>query len=161
MEKMGLPRDAVRNALVRDGLDPAIIDLDPNKSVAFQLKKKTNAAGSLVSPTKPAKKKKVRRKKIYWNPIDPKKLNEDSMWNIVRDAITMDKLKYDEKEFEELVSTFACLFPILRWHLRAEILTFFFLYPSSLPNRRTSLKQRKQAKKKRRRSWSKRLIRKG
>lgn len=105
MEKMGLPRDAVRNALVRDGLDPAIIDLDPNKSVAFQLKKKKTAPGMAAATTPKKslkKKKKVRRKKIYWNPIDPGKLNEDSMWNIVRDAVTMDKLNYDQQEFEEL-----------------------------------------------------------
>ncbi|KAG7367541.1 formin homology 2 domain containing protein [Nitzschia inconspicua] len=98
MEKMGLPRDAVKNALIRDGKDPGIIDLDPNKSVAYQMKKKK--APSAAAPLK--KKKKVRRKKIYWNPIDPGKIKEDSMWNIVRDYVAMDKLKYDQKEFEDL-----------------------------------------------------------
>lgn len=98
MEKMGLPRDAVKNALVRDGKDPGIMDLDPNKSVAFQIKR--NAPSGTKKSAK--KKKKVRRKKIYWNPIDPGKLKEDSMWNIVRDYVAMDKLTYDEKEFEEL-----------------------------------------------------------
>lgn len=29
---------AVQNAMQRDGLDPAIMDLDPNKSVASQMK---------------------------------------------------------------------------------------------------------------------------
>eukprot|EP00934_Nitzschia_sp_Nitz4_P006014 Nitzschia sp. Nitz4//scaffold124_size66437//25636//38731//NITZ4_006111-RA/size66437-processed-gene-0.6-mRNA-1//1//CDS//3329534552//6004//frame0 len=97
MLAMGLPAGAVKNALERDGKDPAILDMDPTKSVAFQLKKK--GAGN----KKPVKKKKrVRRKKIYWNPIDPSKLKEDSMWNIVRGAIAMDKLKYDQKEFEDL-----------------------------------------------------------
>jgi hypothetical protein len=99
MEKMGLPRDAVKNALVRDGKDPEIMDFDPNKSVAFQMKqKKTEVVGK--KSTK--KKRKVRRKKIYWNPIDPGKIKEDSMWNIVRDYVAMDKLNYDHKEFEEL-----------------------------------------------------------
>jgi hypothetical protein len=99
MEKMGLPRDAVKNALVRDGKDPGIIDLDRNKSLGFQMKMKKSSMG----PKKPVKKKKkVRRKKIYWNPIDPGKIKEDSMWNIVRDYVAMDKLKYDQKEFEEL-----------------------------------------------------------
>jgi hypothetical protein len=98
MEKMGLPRDAIKNALIRDGKDPGIIDLDPNKSVASQMKKK-----KAVSPVAAAKKKKkVRRKKIYWNAIDPGKIKKDSMWNIVRDNVGMDKLKYDQKEFEEL-----------------------------------------------------------
>ena len=39
MLKMGLPLGAVKNALQRDGLDPAILDLDPNKSVGSQTKK--------------------------------------------------------------------------------------------------------------------------
>ncbi|KAL3923123.1 MAG: hypothetical protein SGILL_001834 [Bacillariaceae sp.] len=99
MEKMGLPRDAVKNALVRDGKDPAIMDFDPNKSVAFQMKQKKSA---VVGKKSAKKKKKVRRKKIYWNPIDPGKIKEDSMWNIVRDYVAMDKLNYDQKEFEEL-----------------------------------------------------------
>ncbi|CAJ1948777.1 unnamed protein product [Cylindrotheca closterium] len=94
---MGLPIGAVKNALERDGKDPDVLDLDPEKSVAYQLKE---ASTSRKSPTK--KKKRVRRKKIYWNPIDPGKLKENSMWHIVRDVVDMNKLNYDQKEFEEL-----------------------------------------------------------
>jgi len=94
---MGLPLGAVKNALERDGKDPSVLDLDPEKSVAYQLKE---SAASKKSPTK--KKKRVRRKKIYWNPIDPGKLKENSMWHIVRDVVNMNKLNYDQKEFEEL-----------------------------------------------------------
>lgn len=36
MLKMGLPIGAVKNALQRDGKDPAIIDLDPDKSIRSQ-----------------------------------------------------------------------------------------------------------------------------
>jgi hypothetical protein len=36
---------AVKNALVRDGLDPDIMDLDPNKSVASQMKKDEDGDG--------------------------------------------------------------------------------------------------------------------
>ena len=35
----GLPIGAVKNAIQRDGLDPSIMDLDPEKSVASQLEK--------------------------------------------------------------------------------------------------------------------------
>jgi hypothetical protein len=101
MEKMGMPKDVVRNALVRDGKNPAIIDFDPSKSVEFQLKK-LNSTKSSEKPVAKKKKKKVRRKKIYWNPIDPSKLKKDSLWNIVRDHIAMGNLDYDKKEFEEL-----------------------------------------------------------
>merc|ERR1712085_145296 len=37
MSKMGLPLGAVQNAMQRDGIDPSIMDLDPEKSVASQL----------------------------------------------------------------------------------------------------------------------------
>merc|ERR1712238_593425 len=37
MVKMGLPKGSVKNALVRDGKDPGIVDLDPNKSLKSQL----------------------------------------------------------------------------------------------------------------------------
>ena len=99
MKKMGLPKDAVRNALARDGKDSSIIDLDPEKSVVFQMKKKNSFP---KNATIKKKKKKVRRKKIYWNPVDPNKLKKDSLWNIVRDHVQMGSLDYDQKEFEEL-----------------------------------------------------------
>jgi hypothetical protein len=100
MEKMGMPKDVVRNALVRDGRNPAIADFDPKMSVEFQLKKLKSLPEKPV--VKKKKKKKVRRKKIYWNPIDPSKLKKDSIWNIVSDRVEMENLDYDQKEFEEL-----------------------------------------------------------
>jgi hypothetical protein len=36
MMKMGLPVGAVKNAIERDGKDPTVMDLDPEKSIAFQ-----------------------------------------------------------------------------------------------------------------------------
>ena len=36
MLKMGLPMGAVKNAVQRDGKDPSIMDLDPNKSLKSQ-----------------------------------------------------------------------------------------------------------------------------
>lgn len=74
-----------------------IMDLDPDKSVAFQLSQKS---GRLIHRKK--EKKRVRRKKIYWTPIDPGKVNEESIWSMVRGSVEMDKLKYDPKEFENL-----------------------------------------------------------
>ena len=55
MLAMGLPKGAVKNALERDGKNASIIDLDPNKSVAFQMKK----SGS--TSKKPAKKTPAKR----------------------------------------------------------------------------------------------------
>jgi hypothetical protein len=36
MLKMGLPMGAVKNAVQRDGKDPSVMDLDPNKSIKSQ-----------------------------------------------------------------------------------------------------------------------------
>lgn len=36
MLKMGLPMGAVKNAVQRDGKDPSMMDLDPNKSIKSQ-----------------------------------------------------------------------------------------------------------------------------
>ena len=44
MLKVGLPIGAVKNALVRDGLSPDVMDLDPDKSLAIQQKKKDEDA---------------------------------------------------------------------------------------------------------------------
>ena len=123
MLKMGLPTEAVKHAMKRDDKDPTvslctvswtlpnyvvlkvvlpsffiqIMDLDPDKSVAFQLSQKS---GRLVHRKK--EKKRVRRKKIYWTPIDPGKVNEESIWSMVRGSVNMEELKYDTKEFENL-----------------------------------------------------------
>ena len=55
-----------------------------------------------IKVTKKERKKNVRRKKIFWNPIDSNKLQKDSLWNIVQDHVRMSNIDYDQKEFEEL-----------------------------------------------------------
>jgi Subunit CCDC53 of WASH complex len=45
MLKMGLPMGAVQNALLRDGKDPSIMDLDPNKSLKSQMASKPEDDG--------------------------------------------------------------------------------------------------------------------
>jgi len=95
MLSVGLPPPVVQNAMTRDGIDPKILDLDPEKSVASQLKVDIKKA-----PIK--KKKKVRRKKIYWTPIEASQIKDDSLWSIVKGRLSMKKLNYDVKEFEAL-----------------------------------------------------------
>jgi len=96
MLKIGLPVGAVKNAMTRDGMDPSIMDLDPDKSLKSQRSK------SSAKAQKKDKKIKVRRKKLYWTPLDEKKLEKDSLWSIVRGSINMSQLKYDATEFESL-----------------------------------------------------------
>jgi hypothetical protein len=63
----GLPVGAVLNALTRDGVDPALMNLDlPLKDLV------TNTVNPI--PT-------VRRKKVYWNQVDAK---DGTMWSVVK-----------------------------------------------------------------------------
>ena len=52
MLKMGLPKGAVKNALQRDGKDPSIIDLDPNKSANIQSNSNLSAKKDIGIPLK-------------------------------------------------------------------------------------------------------------
>lgn len=108
MLKMGLPLGAVKNAVQRDGKDSSIMDLDQDKSIAYQLAKKKKAAGGggggarAGGAVRKKAKKRVRRKKIYWTPIDPEKVVEGSLWSMVKGVVDMQKLSYDQTEFESL-----------------------------------------------------------
>jgi hypothetical protein len=99
MVKMGLPIGAIKNAIERDGKDASIMDLDPSKSIASQRK---SSNGRRERRSSVAKKPRVRRKKIYWNPIEPGQIKENSLWSLVRDRVRMKNLTYDVKEFEDL-----------------------------------------------------------
>ena len=46
---MGIPSGAVRQALQKEGKDPNIIDMDPEKSYASQVKKKDEVKGYILS----------------------------------------------------------------------------------------------------------------
>jgi hypothetical protein len=100
---------AVKNALQRDGLDPSIMDLSPEKSVASQLKKDNESIdnGSSDSQKKEQRKKQpqkpnVRRKKIYWSPIEESKIDDNSLWSMIKGKFDFESLKVDQDEFESL-----------------------------------------------------------
>ena len=91
---------AAKQAFVRDGKDPSIMDLDPEKSIASQ----RGVSNTKKVTAKPKPKKKIKRKKIYWNTVDEENVGNDSIWGMITSEgeITMKDLKFDEKEFEEL-----------------------------------------------------------
>ena len=92
MLKMGLPMGAAKNALQRDGLDPAILDLDHNAPATI---------GSKEMKTKNlcAKKPRIRRKRVFWNKVEAK---EGTIWSALKDMDV--KLTHDIEEFEGLFS---------------------------------------------------------
>ncbi|GMI09629.1 hypothetical protein TrVE_jg9695 [Triparma verrucosa] len=98
MRKMGLPVGAVQNAMVKDGLDPKIIEYDPEKSLSqHEAEKEDEADDSPVVEEKP-KAPKRRRKKLDWKPIGKDKVDKDSIWGDVSGL----NLDLDMEEFDTL-----------------------------------------------------------
>jgi hypothetical protein len=94
---------AVQNAMKRDSMDPSIIELDPEKSVEYQKALATRKKSVLKKKsTKEPKKPKVRRKKIYWSPIEESKIDDNSLWSMIKGSVQFDSLKFDQDEFESL-----------------------------------------------------------
>lgn len=92
--------------MVRDQLDPEILNMDPERSFTSQTshsaapsegvpKLLTSEEMSGPNLTKP--KPKLRRKKVYWNRVDAR---EGNIWSALR-KLEMN-LKHDQKEFERL-----------------------------------------------------------
>ena len=93
---------AVKNSLQRDGLDPSIMDLSPEKSVASQLKKDKESINNESGDKKQPQKPNVRRKKIYWSPIEESKIDDNSLWSMIKGKFDFESLKVDQDEFESL-----------------------------------------------------------
>jgi len=94
---------AVQNAMQRDNMDPSIMDFDPEKSVQYQkaLASRKKSVYTKNSNKEP-KKCKVRRKKIYWSPIEESKIDDNSLWSMIKGSFQFDSLKFDQDEFESL-----------------------------------------------------------
>jgi hypothetical protein len=96
---------AVQNAMQRDGLDPSVISLDPEKSLVFQKEmalNKGNTKDKKSLPLNKAKKPLVKRKKIFWSPIEESRIDDNSLWSMIRGTIDFDSLNVDQVEFESL-----------------------------------------------------------
>jgi len=68
MLKMHLPKQAVMNKMQAEGLDPGILDMDPNKPAPGSGPAPATKKGFKLPP-----KKKSNLKPLYWNKVDPKK----------------------------------------------------------------------------------------
>lgn len=103
-------KDVAQHAMLRDQVDPHILNLDPERSLASQSGSGTNApppttaeagqqlptgemCGVKIMKTKP----KLRRKKVYWTRVDAR---EGNIWSAVRELEPT--LKHDPTEFERL-----------------------------------------------------------
>ncbi len=94
--------------MVRDQLDPQILNMDPERSLTSQSgptapppaatvagQELPSLSGLAITKASP----KLRRKKVYWNRIDAR---EGNIWSAV---LKLDPiLKHDSSEFEKLFS---------------------------------------------------------
>jgi hypothetical protein len=103
MLKMGTPMGAVQNAMKRDGKDPNVINLDPNKTLASQ----QQTTAEVAKTSKKADGPKVVRKRLHWNKIDESKLAENSFWNQAKDksSLQLVGLDFDNEEFASLFTS--------------------------------------------------------
>jgi hypothetical protein len=103
MLKLGLPLGAVKQAMVKDGKDSSILDLDPDKPSCLQKKKETlSITKREVEGAKPSKPQ-ITRKRLFWNSIDGANLR-GSLWSQFQSDRSLDLsgLDYDEEEFASL-----------------------------------------------------------
>jgi hypothetical protein len=81
------------------------MDLDPENSLEFQNamafgKSKTKNKKSL--PLNETKKPTVKRKKIFWSPIEESRIDDNSLWSMIKGTIDFESLNVDQDEFESL-----------------------------------------------------------
>jgi len=93
MLKLGLPKGAVKNAMARDGLDPNIMDMDPNAPIPSSDDATPNATSA-----KKRQKDTHRRTRLHWDtrgiPV-----NSNSVWAMVEEDEELEQIEIDEDEF--------------------------------------------------------------
>jgi len=109
MLKMKLPLGAVMQAMVKDGKDATILELDPEKSLASQRKTKSDVK-QLNGKTPKEKTANVSRKRLFWNSIDESNLR-GSLWAQPQSerTLSLKGLDYDEDEFASLFTSIGTL----------------------------------------------------
>jgi hypothetical protein len=120
MLKMGLPMEAVKHAMSRDGVDPSVMDEDQSKpagggsgsprsrgilgaiggGVAAALKAAMSGGPKAKPPAKP--KDTVRRMRIHWNTMEQESVPNNSVWALLNSDPEAEELDIDETEFKEL-----------------------------------------------------------
>ena len=95
MLKMGLPMGAVKNAMERDGENPALMDKDHNLPASSGSKEK-----SLNKSSAPLPKDKYRRTRLHWDTL--RQVRSTSVWALVNQDPDVEQIEIDENEFAKL-----------------------------------------------------------
>ncbi len=103
MLKMGLPIGAAKNRMVKEGVDPTILDrqadelVPPGEDIGESLGK--DSINNDTSTPVVIKKRGPRRKRLYWKSLDASKVTEGSLW---ADDEEQNGIDIDEEEFAKL-----------------------------------------------------------
>ena len=92
MLKIGMPMDAVKHAMLRDGLDCSVMDQDHNLPVGKK--------GDETLQDEPKEKDSHRRARLHWKTL--RKVTSNSLWARLDQDISMENIEIDENEFQEL-----------------------------------------------------------
>ena len=94
MLKMHVPKGAVAAKMTAEGLDPAVLDMDPELPAPNNRKQKSKAAAEV--------KDKFRRKRLHWRSIHQSRLKADTIWSTLQEDEASSKVVIDDGEFEDL-----------------------------------------------------------
>ena len=107
MLRMGLPAAAVSHAAERDGLDPSVIDCDPDAPAPPPLQPSQLVLGENVMSgglieTEPSKQPSdnLRHTRVYWDELESSKT--ESIWALLEDDPDLLGIEIDEEEFVRL-----------------------------------------------------------
>jgi Subunit CCDC53 of WASH complex len=91
---------AIENAMTREGVDHCILKLDCKKSLKSQMEHLSKLKATMKSPTTP--RNTPLRKNLHLETVDSAKVKDGCVWSSVKGKAQMSKLKFDEKEFQNL-----------------------------------------------------------
>jgi len=91
MLKIGMPMEAVKHAMERDGLNSHVMDQDHNLPADSNMDNKDEG---------PKEKDSHRRSRLHWKPI--REVRRNSLWAKIDEEIDPDNIEIDEEEFAEL-----------------------------------------------------------
>lgn len=102
MLKVGLPKDAVKNKVSAEGLDPSVMDKDPADLIPLNPPSQGGGKGGPLAGLKKAAPAgpKIVKKKLHWKALDAEKV-KNSLW-AEDDGGDLEDLHMDEEEFKRL-----------------------------------------------------------
>jgi hypothetical protein len=106
MLKVGLPKDSVKAKMKQEGVNPDILDKDPDEMIPEE----EEAAAPPANPLKGGfklpmkgpkgnveeKKATVRKKKLFWKALDASKITSDSLWYDQDQDIDLDEAEFNQ-----------------------------------------------------------------